>query len=211
MLLEVGDLRFPEERENVSIIHYIFLKIEDNLLCATNRVTDKIMTKRRLFSRGSRQKIYNEVRRILLSDFAARLDRCYGISVTDGYTSGKQKLRLSISDFNKLDTLHDIANLNIDQDFEDFTYDSIENHDLNESNKAKMKVVDGVTSIKLNEIGMSVRTVNALQAAGIYTGKDLVNLGMRRLVKVKGLGLKSITELVVKMKDFGLDLTTIIV
>lgn len=207
MLLEVGDLRFPKEGENVSIIDYIFLKIEDNLLCATNRVTDKIITKRRLFSSGSRQKIYNEVRQALLSDFAARLDKWYGITVTDGYTSGRQKLRLAILDFDKLDTLYDIANLNIGQDFEDFTYDSIINRDLNKAKKVKMEAIDGVTSVGLDEIGLSVRSVNALQAAGIYTGKDLANLGMRRLVRVRGLGLKSITELVVKMKDFGLDLT----
>lgn len=209
MLLEVGDLRFPKDGENVSIIDYIFLKIEDNLLCATNRVTDRIMTKCRLFSRGSRQKIYNEVRQIMLSDLAARLDKCYGIAVTDGYTSGRQKLRLAILDFNKLDTLYDIANLNIGQDFEDFTYDSIVNRDLNKAKKMKMEAVDGVASVRLDDMGLSVRAVNALQAAGLYTGQDLANLGMRRLVRVRGLGLKSITEIVIRMKDFGLDLTAI--
>lgn len=204
MLLEVGDLRPPKDDRSVSIISYLFLKIEDNLVTACNRITDKVMEKKRYFSRGSRQMIYNNVRKLLLSDYSIRVMNWYGIDIKDGYVSGRQKLRITVADFDKLDTLRDMVDLDISQDTEALAYDTVMNVD--KTVKGTIGADASITFIRIEDLNMSVRAVNGLKTADINTVGDLITLGMRKLHKVRGLGLKSITEIIIKMKDLGVDL-----
>ena len=56
------------------------------------------------------------------------------------------------------------------------------------------------------DIGLSLRTVNALKAAGISTISDIRKLGWKDITKVRGLGKKSIQDLKDSLERLGISL-----
>ena len=52
---------------------------------------------------------------------------------------------------------------------------------------------------------LSVRSHNCLQAAGIYTIGELVSKEESEMLKFKNFGRKSLTELVAKLGELGLE------
>ena len=63
----------------------------------------------------------------------------------------------------------------------------------------------------IDEMGLSVRSHNCLQAAGIKTIGELVSKDESQMLKFKNFGRKSLTELVAKLSElnleFGMDIS----
>ena len=59
----------------------------------------------------------------------------------------------------------------------------------------KMKAGAGVLDAPLDILSLSVRSMNALAAAGVDTVRDLVVMSERDLFKFPNLGRKSISEI----------------
>lgn len=58
-------------------------------------------------------------------------------------------------------------------------------------------------AIRLSDLGLSVKLVNALNRQGAYTVRDLVGMGMTRIRRVNRIGSKAVTELTNVMNDIG--------
>ena len=54
---------------------------------------------------------------------------------------------------------------------------------------------------------MSVRPLNCLKRAGIFTVDDLVKRSEEDMLKVKNLGRKSLDEIIKKLESMGLGLS----
>ena len=59
--------------------------------------------------------------------------------------------------------------------------------------------------MKIEELDLSVRTYLALRRYGINTTDDLCNMSEGDVVRVRNLGRKSLEELLLKMKELGLE------
>ena len=57
----------------------------------------------------------------------------------------------------------------------------------------------------IDEMELSVRSHNCLQAAGIKTIGELVSKDESQMLKFKNFGRKSLTELVAKLSELGLE------
>lgn len=59
--------------------------------------------------------------------------------------------------------------------------------------------------MKIEELDLSVRTYLALRRYGINTTDDLCKMSEGDIIRVRNLGRKSLEELLLKMKELGLD------
>ena len=55
----------------------------------------------------------------------------------------------------------------------------------------------------IEELDLSVRSVNCLKRAGINTVEDLINKSEDEMMKVRNLGRKSLEEVVAKLDSLG--------
>ena len=69
--------------------------------------------------------------------------------------------------------------------------------------KSKEKVLE----MTIEELDLSVRSFNCLKRAGINTVEDLINKSEEDMMKVRNLGIKSLEEVVSKLKALGFNLT----
>ncbi|MEA5050421.1 MAG: DNA-directed RNA polymerase subunit alpha [Oscillospiraceae bacterium] len=67
--------------------------------------------------------------------------------------------------------------------------------------KSKEKVLE----MTIEELDLSVRSFNCLKRAGINTVEDLINRSEEDMMKVRNLGVKSLEEVVSKLKSLDLD------
>lgn len=65
---------------------------------------------------------------------------------------------------------------------------------------------DHASSIKIEELELSLRSYNCLKRANINTIEELISKTQEDLLKVRNLGRKSIREIVEKLKSFGYEL-----
>ena len=65
-----------------------------------------------------------------------------------------------------------------------------------------------VLEMTIEELDLSVRSYNCLKRAGINTVEDLTNRSEEDMMKVRNLGRKSLEEVILKLRAFGMDLTT---
>ena len=65
-----------------------------------------------------------------------------------------------------------------------------------------------VLETTIEEMELSVRSYNCLKRAGINTVEDLTKKSKDDMLKVRNLGLKSLEEVINKLKDLGFDLKT---
>ena len=63
-----------------------------------------------------------------------------------------------------------------------------------------------VLETTIEEMELSVRSYNCLKRAGINTVQDLTQKSREDMLKVRNLGLKSLEEVINKLKDLGFDL-----
>lgn len=76
--------------------------------------------------------------------------------------------------------------------------DILVNKDDNEQQKALY--------MSIEELDLSVRPLNCLKRAGIFTVEDLVKRSEEDMLKVRNLGRKSLDEVIKKLESFGLGL-----
>lgn len=76
--------------------------------------------------------------------------------------------------------------------------DILVNKDDNEQQKALF--------MSIEELDLSVRPLNCLKRAGIFTVEDLVKRSEEDMLKVRNLGRKSLDEVIKKLESFGLGL-----
>jgi len=76
--------------------------------------------------------------------------------------------------------------------------DILVNKDENEQQKALY--------MSIEELDLSVRPLNCLKRAGIFTVEDLVKRSEEDMLKVRNLGRKSLDEVIKKLESFGLGL-----
>ena len=65
-----------------------------------------------------------------------------------------------------------------------------------------------LSGIPLEELELSVRSYNCLKRAGINTVEELTNKTAEDMMKVRNLGRKSLEEVLAKLKELGLSLST---
>jgi DNA-directed RNA polymerase subunit alpha len=63
-----------------------------------------------------------------------------------------------------------------------------------------------VLNMNIDELELSVRAYNCLKRAGINTVEELVNRTPEDMMKVRNLGRKSLEEVLLKLKNLGLQL-----
>ena len=64
-----------------------------------------------------------------------------------------------------------------------------------------------VLEMSIDELELSVRSYNCLKRAGINTVEELTNRTPEDMMKVRNLGRKSLEEVLVKLKELGLELS----
>ena len=62
--------------------------------------------------------------------------------------------------------------------------------------------------MNIDELELSVRSYNCLKRAGINTVEELTNKTAEDMMKVRNLGRKSLEEVLGKLKELGLSLST---
>ena len=70
--------------------------------------------------------------------------------------------------------------------------------------KSKEKVLE----MTIEELDLSVRSFNCLKRAGINTVEDLINKSEEDMMKVRNLGVKSLEEVLEKLKALGFNLSS---
>ena len=87
--------------------------------------------------------------------------------------------------------------------------------DLSESAKAVDIMVEKednekekVLEMNIDELELSVRSYNCLKRAGINTVEELCNKTSEDMMKVRNLGRKSLEEVLAKLKELGLQLSS---
>ena len=65
-----------------------------------------------------------------------------------------------------------------------------------------------VMDMNIDELELSVRSYNCLKRAGINTVEELTNKTAEDMMKVRNLGRKSLEEVLAKLKELGLSLST---
>jgi DNA-directed RNA polymerase subunit alpha len=67
-------------------------------------------------------------------------------------------------------------------------------------------VKEKVLEMNIDELELSVRSYNCLKRAGINTVEELINKTPEDMMKVRNLGRKSLDEVLLKLKELGLEL-----
>ena len=65
-----------------------------------------------------------------------------------------------------------------------------------------------VENMSIDELELSVRSYNCLKRAGINTVEELTRKTAEDMMKVRNLGRKSLEEVLAKLKELGLSLST---
>ena len=73
---------------------------------------------------------------------------------------------------------------------------------VEKDDKGKEKVLE----MTIEELDLSVRSLNCLKRAGINTVEDLINKSEEEMMKVRNLGRKSLEEVIWKMNSLGFNL-----
>jgi DNA-directed RNA polymerase subunit alpha len=102
------------------------------------------------------------------------------------------------------DAMNYTANL-LRQQIQHFMFDdSLKIKEVNDDEINEALQLKGILSKSIDEMELSVRSHNCLQAAGIYEISELVSKDEGEMLKYKNFGRKSLTELCEKLSDLGL-------
>ena len=72
----------------------------------------------------------------------------------------------------------------------------------------KMTRKKKVLEMSIDELELSVRSYNCLKRAGINTVEELTNKTSEDMMKVRNLGRKSLEEVLAKLSELGLSLSS---
>lgn len=118
------------------------------------------------------------------------------IYILKGYEIASGELRQKIFETRKKEI--DAVNLLIDNKI-----------DLLKSklNGPSTELLNSVTNeVSIVDLDLSVRSTNCLSRAGVKTLEDLSKMTINDLWRVRNLGRKSLEEIIIKLKDFGIEL-----
>jgi len=129
-------------------------------------------------------------------------------------TEGHEKLTLEIESDGSTspkDALNHAAKI-MAQHLDYFLFDDSSNiRAINDEALNEALEIKGILSKSIDEMELSVRSHNCLQAAGIYTIGELVSKEESEMLKFKNFGRKSLTELTEKLTvlelRFGMDIS----
>ena len=129
-------------------------------------------------------------------------------------TEGHEKLSLEIESDGSTspkDALNHAAKI-MAQHLDYFLFDDSSNiRAINDEALNEALEIKGILSKSIDEMELSVRSHNCLQAAGIYTIGELVSKEESEMLKFKNFGRKSLTELTEKLTvlelRFGMDIS----
>ena len=122
-------------------------------------------------------------------------------------TEGQEKLIMFVESNGATkpkDAMNHSANI-LRQQIQYFMFDdslnikAVNDDEINEALELK-----GILSKSIDEMELSVRSHNCLQAAGIYQIAELVSKDEGEMLKYKNFGRKSLTELIEKLNELGL-------
>ncbi len=122
-------------------------------------------------------------------------------------TEGQERLIMDVKSNGATkpkDAMNHSANI-LRQQIQYFMFDdslnikAVNDDEINEALELK-----GILSKSIDEMELSVRSHNCLQAAGIYKISELVSKDEGEMLKYKNFGRKSLTELVEKLNELGL-------
>ena len=122
-------------------------------------------------------------------------------------TEGQERLIMTVKSNGAIkpkDAINHSANI-LRQQIQYFMFDdslnikAVNDDEINEALELK-----GILSKSIDEMELSVRSHNCLQAAGIYQISELVSKDEGEMLKYKNFGRKSLTELVEKLNELGL-------
>ena len=122
-------------------------------------------------------------------------------------TEGQERLIMSVTSNGATkpkDAMNHSANI-LRQHMQFFMFDdslsikAVNDDEINEALQLK-----NILSKTIDEMELSVRSHNCLQAAGIYKISELVSKEESEMLKYKNFGRKSLTELVAKLQELGL-------
>jgi len=122
-------------------------------------------------------------------------------------TEGQERLIMTVKSNGATkpkDAMNHSANI-LRQQIQYFMFDdslnikAVNDDEINEALELK-----GILSKSIDEMELSVRSHNCLQAAGIYEISELVSKDEGEMLKYKNFGRKSLTELVEKLNELGL-------
>ena len=68
---------------------------------------------------------------------------------------------------------------------------------------AKVEKTDDRLDLSLSEIDLPVRTVNFLEEDGIFTVGDLLDCTVKRVLKIKNIGLATLMTIYVALEKIG--------
>ena len=71
-----------------------------------------------------------------------------------------------------------------------------------------LAVKEKVLEMSIDELELSVRSYNCLKRAGINTVEELTNKTSEDMMKVRNLGRKSLEEVLAKLSELGLSLSS---
>ena len=122
-------------------------------------------------------------------------------------TEDQESLTMSVSSNGATkpkDAMNYTANL-LRQQIQHFMFDdSLKIKEVNDDEINEALQLKGILSKSIDEMELSVRSHNCLQAAGIYEISELVSKDEGEMLKYKNFGRKSLTELCEKLSDLGL-------
>ena len=122
-------------------------------------------------------------------------------------TEEQESLTMSVSSNGATkpkDAMNYTANL-LRQQIQHFMFDdSLKIKEVNDDEINEALQLKGILSKSIDEMELSVRSHNCLQAAGIYEISELVSKDEGEMLKYKNFGRKSLTELCEKLSDLGL-------
>lgn len=144
--------------------------------------------------------IYTPIERVNMHVENTRIGNItdYDKLTIDVYTNGTLEPSEALSFAAKL--LSDHLNLFIDLSDKAQQLDFIAEPEVDEKEK--------LLEITIDELELSVRSYNCLKRAGINTVEELTNKTPEEMMKVRNLGRKSLEEVLEKLKELGLSLST---
>ena len=84
----------------------------------------------------------------------------------------------------------------------------IRNMNIWKQEEKKDQNLKALRDLELSDINLSVRSYNCLKRAGINTVAELCDKTPEDMMKVRNLGRKSLEEVLAKLKELGLSLSS---
>lgn len=76
---------------------------------------------------------------------------------------------------------------------------------VEEKKSSPEELATDILKIRVEDLGLTMRSRNALVRSGVKTVGDIVVMNIRKMLRIRNLGLGSIREIVTKLKEYGIE------